>query len=59
MTAQTVLSLDDAEIPSFVRRCLKDRSLSWLIAQQNEALFSGTKDERDEAHKALTHTGVI
>lgn len=58
-TATNVLSLDPVEIPLFVRRCVKDRSLSFVVTELNKALLSGTADEREEAHGALRHLGFI
>ena len=57
--AHDVLGLDDGEIAPFVRKCLKDRSLSSLVSHLNNDLLFGTPAERESAEVALRRIGFI
>ncbi len=57
--AHSVLGLDDNDIASFVRRCMKDRSLSKLVSSLNDELLFGTTSERDDAKRALNRLGFL
>ncbi|WP_299970476.1 hypothetical protein [uncultured Roseobacter sp.] len=54
-----VLQLDESDVVSFVRRCVKERSLSSLISSLNHDLMFGTLDEQDSAARALARLGFV
>lgn len=54
-----VLNLDDGDVASFVRRCVKERSLSKVVADLNHDLLSGTRTERENAEQALHRIGFL
>lgn len=58
-SSANVLSVQPIEVASFLRECVKNRSLSWLIGDLNRSVLSGDQDEREEARKALEHLGFI
>ncbi|WP_298973336.1 hypothetical protein [uncultured Roseobacter sp.] len=57
--SHSVLGLDEAEIGPFILRCVKERSLSKLVANLNNDILNGTSTERDSAEKALGRMGFL
>lgn len=57
--SHSVLSLDDNDITRFVRRCVKERSLSKIVADLNNDLLFGTQTERENAKEALHRIGFL
>ena len=58
-TATKVLAMPTTDVPLFLRQCVSERSLSWVVGELNKALLFGNSEEREEAGKALTHLGFI
>lgn len=58
-TASNVLALSELEAAKFVRKCLRDRSLSVVVADLNKELLYGTPREQEDASKALRHIGFM
>ena len=54
-----VLGLDPSDVPPFVRRCVRERSLSGLVKNLNNELLFGTADQREEARRDLKHIGFL
>lgn len=57
--SHNVMGLDDGEIAPFVRKCVKERSLSTVITNLNNDLLFGTQTERDDARSALQRIGFL
>ncbi|MGZ2256476.1 hypothetical protein ACVC7O_04170 [Roseobacter sp. A03A-229] len=57
--SQGVLGLDENDVAPFVRRCIKERSLSRVVTTLNNDLLFGTQTERDDAKKALDRLGFL
>lgn len=57
--SQNVLGLPESEIAPFVSRCVKERSLSSVVADLNNDLLFGTQTEREDAKKALQRIGFL
>ncbi|WP_375230273.1 hypothetical protein [Roseobacter sp. S98] len=57
--AESILAMAGNEVGAFVERCIRDRSLSRLVSDLNNALMSGTPNEQEKARKALQHMGFI
>ncbi|WP_195819858.1 hypothetical protein [Roseobacter sp. MH60115] len=55
--SRNVMGLDDGEIAPFVRKCVKERSLSRVVTSLNNDLLFGTQTERDDARIALQRIG--
>ena len=58
-TAAVVLNIKSSEIPPFVRKCVRERSLSVLVRRLNADLVSGTAQQREDARRALRHIGFV
>ena len=58
-TASQVLALDAEEVAPFVRNCLFDRSLSWVVSELNNTVLNGAAHEKEQAQWALVHLGFI
>lgn len=57
--SHTVTKLTEDEIAQFVRKCVKDRSLSAVVSDLNKDLLFGTQAEREDAKTALQRIGFI
>lgn len=57
--SHSVMGLDEGEIAPFVRKCVKERSLSAVIANLNNDLLFGTQTEQDDARTALQRIGFL
>lgn len=55
----TVMNLGQSDVPTFVSDCVRERSLSKVIATLNHELLHGTPAERAEARKALKRLGFL
>lgn len=56
---ENVLSLDDGDVAAFVRKCVKERSLSRVVGHLNNDVLFGTHQERREAEEALNRLGFL
>lgn len=57
--AFTVMNLGQGEVTQFVADCLRQRSLSKVIARLNHELLNGSAAEREEAQNALNRLGFL
>lgn len=57
--ASQVLNIKASDVVPFVRKCVRERSLSVLIKQLNDDLAFGTPEQKQEARRALQHIGFI
>ncbi len=57
--SQYILSIKPADVPPFIGRCVKDRTLSTLVAHLNQDMLDGTPKQQNEARKALELIGFI
>ncbi len=57
--SHSILGLSENDVAAFVRRCVKERSLSRLVAALNKDLMFGTQTERDDAKEALHRLGFL
>lgn len=58
-TAALVLNIKPSDIPPFVRKCVRERSLSALVRQLNNDLEFGSTTQKEEARRALRHIGFL
>jgi len=58
-TAAHVLTLKQSDIVPFLRKCVRERSLSALVKQLNDDLAFGTPEQQQQANRALLHIGFI
>jgi hypothetical protein len=58
-TAAQVLSIKATEVAPFVRKCVRDRSLSVIVKDLNHDLIFGTPEQREAARRALKHIGFV
>lgn len=58
-TAAHVLSIKTTEVAPFVRKCVRERSLSVIVKDLNHDLIFGTPEQREDAREALRHIGFI
>lgn len=58
-TSAKVLNIDASDVAPFLRKCVKDRSLSTLVKDLNDAVLFGTADQRRDAEQALKHIGFM
>ncbi|GFE50814.1 hypothetical protein So717_25670 [Roseobacter cerasinus] len=56
---KNVLNLEEGDIAAFVRKCVKDRSLSKVVGHLNNDMLFGTHKERREAEEALHRLGFL
>lgn len=57
--SHSVLNLGDGDVAPFVRKCVKERSLSKIVANLNNDLLYGTQTERVNAREALGRIGFL
>ncbi|QJF52516.1 hypothetical protein [Roseobacter ponti] len=57
--SQHILSIEPGDVPPFIGRCLKERTLSTLVAHLNHDVLDGTPKEQDDARRALELIGFI
>jgi hypothetical protein len=58
-TAANVLALPRKDVPRFLRRSLRERTLRSVITELNKAVLSGAEQDRADARRALAHLGFI
>ncbi|MEE4188589.1 MAG: hypothetical protein V2I76_09120 [Roseobacter sp.] len=54
-----VLNINPSDVAPFVRKCVRERSLSVLVKDLNHALLFGTETQRKDAKAALQHIGFL
>lgn len=54
-----VLNLASTDVAPFVRKCVKERSLSSLVRDLNHDVLFGTEEQRETARRALKHIGFL
>ena len=58
-TAVVVMRMPQSDVAPFVSDCVRNRSLSKLVAVLNRDLLRGSPEEKDHACKALRRIGFI
>lgn len=56
-TASNLLSLSETDVAQFIRQCVRNRSLSAVMTELNDAVLFGSREESDRARRALEHIG--
>lgn len=58
-TSAHVMGLETVDAVTFVRTCVKERSLSTVMKELNDYVLHGTAEERRTAERALKHLGFL